>query len=95
MYKHITEKQRQRAQDLWRQFNARLRDLHMKLYYDYNQGTFFVTDSGLVPAMGIDGPGLNREELKCVVNEGGFEQSDTNPPWVIDYTDYTLKDSEA
>jgi len=88
MYKHITERQRQRAQDLWQQFNAKLTDLHMKLYYDCYNGTFFVTDSSLVPAMG---PGLNREDLERVVDEGCFEPSDTNPPWFIDYTNYTLK----
>lgn len=90
MYKHITEKRRQAAQDLWRQFNAKLVDLHMKLYYDYYRGTFFVTDSSLVPAMASDN-GLNREELERVVDEGSFELSGTNPPWFVDRADYTLK----
>lgn len=91
MYKHITEEQRQAAQDLWRQFNAGLTDLHMKLYYDCYQGTFFVTDSSLVPAMDFPSHGLNREDLERVVDEGCFEPSDINPPWFIDYTNYTLK----
>lgn len=94
MYKHITEEQRQRAQDLWQQFNAKLTDLHMKLYYDYYKGTFFVTDSSLVPATASDN-GLNREDLGRVVDEGCFERSSINPPWYIDYTGYTLKDSEV
>lgn len=95
MYKHITEKQRQAAQDLWQQFNAKLTDLHMKLYYDCYNGTFFVTDSSLVPAMDSSSHGLNREDLERVVDEGCFEPSGTNPPWFIDYTNYTLKDSEV
>lgn len=90
MYKHITEEQRQAAQDLWRQFNAGLTDLHMKLYYDCYRGMFFVTDCNLVPAMAYDN-GLNREELERVVDEGSFEPSGINPPWFIDYTNYTLK----
>lgn len=78
MYKHITEKQRQAAQDLWQQFNTRLADLHMKLYYDCYNGTFFVTffvtDNSLVPVM---------------------DSSSQNPLWFVDYTDYTLQNSEV
>lgn len=95
MYKHITEKQRQMAQDLWQQFNTKLVDLHMKLYYDCYKGTFFVTDSRLVPAMDSSDHGLNREDLERVVDEGCFEPSGTNPPWFVDYTNYTLKESEV
>lgn len=95
MYKHITEKQRQAAQDLWQQFNAKLVDLHMKLYYDCYNGTFFVTDSSLVLATDFSSHGLNREDLERVVNEGSFEPSGTNPLWFIDYANYTLQDSEV
>lgn len=94
MYKHITERRRQRAQELWQQFNAKLVDLNMQLYYDLYRGTFFVTDRNLVPAMDSNN-GLNREELERVVDEGRFEPSGTNPPWFIDYTNYTLQDSEV
>lgn len=95
MYKHITEKQRQAAQALWQQFNTGLADLHMKLYYDCYKGTFFVTDNSLVPAVDSSSHGLNREDLERVVDEGSFDPGDTNPPWFIDYTNYTLQDSEV
>ena len=95
MYKHIAEKQRQTAQDLWQQFNAKLTDLHMKLYYDCYKGTFFVTDSSLIPAMDSFSQGLNREDLERVVDEGSFDPGPTNPPWFIDYTNYTLQESEV
>ena len=41
-FKHITEDQRLLATDLWNEFNAKLDQNGMSLFYDHYHGSFFV-----------------------------------------------------
>ena len=96
-YRHITEEQRKTAENLWCDFNAKLKENGMDLFYDYNMGCFYVASSELEPGyMADSGKGkteadLDRDELENVVTEGEFTDVPNNPPWFSDGTSYTLR----
>jgi hypothetical protein len=96
-YRHITEEQRKTAENLWRDFNAKLKENGMDLFYDYDMGCFYVASSELEPGYMTDtGKGktdadLDRDELRKVINEGGFADVPNNPPWFSDGTCYSLR----
>lgn len=97
-FHHITEDERKAAQDLWNKFNADLEQKGMKLYYDYDNGSFFVASTDLKNGyMDRDGTGdtsadLDEQELEAVIYEGGFdEKAVNNPPWFTSMRSYGLR----
>lgn len=93
-YRHITEEQRKTAENLWRDFNAKLKENGMDLFYDYDMGCFYVASSELEPGyieMGETAAVLDRDELEKVIAEGEFTDVPNNPPWFSDGTGYTLR----
>ena len=97
-YRHITEEQRKTAENLWCDFNAKLKENGMDLFYDYEMGRFYVASSELEAGYIKYGTGrgqteadLDRDELEKVVAEGEFADVPNNPPWFSDGTSYTLR----
>jgi hypothetical protein len=97
-YKHITEEQRKLAEKLWRDFNAKLKENGMDLFYDCEMGRFYVASDELGPGYikngtetGETAADLDRDELEKVVAEGEFTGVPNNPPWFSDGTGYTLR----
>ncbi len=100
-YTRISEEQRLLAQRLWNEYNETLAQHGMKLHYDVSNGGFFVASTDLENGTLKDGKGatpddLDADELEQVVNDGGFDGGAVNnPPWFVDFNDYTLKVKKA
>jgi hypothetical protein len=97
-YRHITEEQRTLVENLWREFNAKLNENGMDLFYDYYYGRFYVASSELEAGYirrgtekGETTADLDRDELEKVVAEGELRGVPNNPPWFSDGTSYTLR----
>lgn len=95
-FTHITEEQRKVAVDLWNEFNAKLAENGIALFYDYSSGGFFVASSRF-SGCPSDKPGaLDGGELEQVIYEGGFGgDAVNNPPWFTSTVEYSLAETEA
>ena len=94
---HITEEQRTMAERLWVKFNEDLQKNGMDLFYDYDNGCFFVASNKLTKGYAnVSGKGdtpedLDKDELEVITMEGGFGNVVNNPPWFTDGSGYTLR----
>lgn len=93
-FHHVTEEERQWAQDRWNAFNKELTERGLRLVYDYASGGLFVCDFVLEGVMSPEG--LPDEELKAVIEEGGFDSKAlNNPPWFTNAGEYSLAPKKA
>lgn len=90
-FKHITEDPRLLASDLWNEFNAKLDQNGMSLFYDHYNGSFFVASNELAGVCANKPGALTDDELEEVICEGGFgTDAVNNPPWFTTPGEYTL-----
>lgn len=94
IFRHVSEEERVKAQEMWNEFHGKLSEMGLKLFYDYHTGGFFVASEKLTGScygLSEEEDTLTKSELEEIIDEGGFDgKASCNPPWFTDRAEYTL-----